>query len=83
MYSALARSKKHTDLHHVQVGDRPMYMEGGFNDFVGINESDPHGPRLIDSKHVSKSKHDGKPSDDDFLVFEATVDILDNKMHYR
>ena len=63
--------------------DRPLYVEGGSNDFVGINLSDPHGPKLIDSKHVSKSKHDGKTSDDDFLVFEATVDILDNRMHYR
>ena len=66
-----------------QVEDRPLYSEGGFNDFVGINETDPHGPKLINVKHVSKSKHEGKSSDDDFLLFEATVDILDNKMHYR
>jgi len=69
----------------MKLADRPMYSEGGFNDFVGLdlNSSDPHAPKLIHSKHVKKSKHDGKDSDDDFLVFEATVDILDNKMHYR
>jgi len=66
-----------------KVEDRPLYSEGGFNDFVGINETDPHGPKLIGVKHVSKSKNEGKSSDDDFLLFEATVEILDNKMHYR
>ena len=60
-----------------------MFSDGGFNDFIGLNDSEADGPKLISSEHISKSKHDGEHSDDDFLMFEATVDILDNVMHYR
>ena len=33
----------------VQVEDRPMFTDGGYNDFVGLEEgedSDPHDPKV-------------------------------------